>query len=108
MDHGSEGLGCRRGYQPGREVVVGVGLDNDGVALALLLVSLSGARSLEAVDVTTHGVRPVLRGPRGFLPGIRGWLPAVRRRRASLPGACCARRFRERVGWRGWGWCRLP
>src|SRR6202041_688751 len=97
MDHGSEGLGWRRGYQPGREVLVGVGLDDDGVAFALLLVSLSRARSLEAVDVTTHGVRPVLPGPRGSLPDIRGWLPGARRRRASLSGACCARRFRGRA-----------
>ena len=41
MDHGSEGLRCRGGYEPRREVVVGVGLDDDGIALALLLVSLS-------------------------------------------------------------------
>src|SRR5580704_18905735 len=105
MDHGSEGLGCRRGYQPGREVLVGVGLDDDGVALALLLVSLSRARSLEAVDVTTHGVRPVPRGPPGSPPDTRDWLRVVRRRRAGLPGACCARRFRGRGGWRGLGWC---
>src|SRR5947207_14481933 len=98
MDHGSEGLGCRRGYQPGREVLVWFGLDDDGVAVALLLVSLSRARSLEAVDVTTHGVRPVPRGLRGSLPDIQGWLPVARRRRAGLPGACCERRFRGHAG----------
>src|SRR5690242_17999650 len=108
MDHRSEGFGCRRGYQPGREALVGVGLDDDGVALVLLLVSLGRAGSLEVIDVTTHVVRPVLRGPRGPLPDIQGWLPVVRRRRAGLPDACCARRFRGRAGSHGWDWCRRP
>jgi hypothetical protein len=41
-------------------VLVGVGLDDDGEALALLLVSLSGTWPLEAVDVqlTIDGVPP--------------------------------------------------
>src|SRR5579863_3672932 len=89
-------------------MVVGVGLDDDGVALALLLVSLSGTRPLEAVDVTTHGARPVPRAPRGSPPGPQGWPPVVRRRRAGHPVALCARRFPARAESRGWGWCRLP
>ena len=53
---------------------------------------LSGTWPLEAVDVTTHGVRPVPRGPRGSPPGTRDWPPIARRRHAVPAAACCAPR----------------
>jgi len=44
-------------------VFVGVGLHDDGVALAWLLVSLGGTWPLEAVDVTTHRIAWVVLVP---------------------------------------------